>query len=102
MVAPDFAAYMDTLEVKPHHWTKEELGALIDIRAVADRKWHAMQAHRSQHQDLERLTKLRDVIGFIGQSEAFIRAFPMPGGPPLDTDLFAGVVAPRPRPPAGG
>jgi LmbE family N-acetylglucosaminyl deacetylase len=91
---PEFAAYMDTLQVKPHRWTHDELGAQIDIRAVADRKWHAMQAHRSQQPDLDRLTRLRDAMKFV-------RAFPMPGGPPLDTDLFAGVVA-RPRPPAAG
>jgi len=98
--APEFASYMDTLEVKPHRWTQEELGAAIDIRAVADRKWHAMQAHRSQQPDLDRFAKLRDVIGFIGESETYIREFPEPGGSPLDTDLFVGVVA-RPRPPAG-
>ena len=99
--SPDFAAYMDTLEVKPHRWTGDELGAVIDIRAVADRKWHAMQAHRSQQADLDRLAGVRDTLKFVGESETYIRAFPMPGGPPLDTDLFAGVVA-RSRPPAAG
>ncbi|HEV2250537.1 MAG TPA: PIG-L family deacetylase [Candidatus Limnocylindria bacterium] len=98
---PDFAAYMDTLAVKPERWTHDRIGAQIDIRAVADRKWHAMQAHRSQQPDLDRLTRLRDRLTFIGDTESYIRAFPMPGGPPLDTDLFAGVVA-RPRPPAAG
>jgi LmbE family N-acetylglucosaminyl deacetylase len=100
--SPDLAAYMDTLEVKPHRWTREELGAVIDIRAVADRKWDAMQAHRSQQADLDVFAKLRDTVKFVSEQETYIRAFPMPGGPPLDTDLFAGVVAPRPRPPAGG
>ncbi|HLZ47715.1 MAG TPA: PIG-L deacetylase family protein [Candidatus Limnocylindria bacterium] len=90
-LAPDFAAYMDTLAVRPHRWTEEELGAVIDIRDVADRKWHAMQAHRSQVVDLERLARLRDTMGFVTQEETYIRAFPDPGGPPLETDLFAGV-----------
>ena len=29
--------------------------------------------------------------GFVEREETFIRAFPDPGGPPLETDLFAGV-----------
>ena len=98
---PAFSAYMDTLAVKPRGWKVDELGADIDIRAVAERKWHAMEAHVSQRSDLDRLGRLRDVIGFVARSETYLRAFPMPGGPPLDTDLFAGVVA-RSRPPAGG
>ena len=102
-LGPDFAAYMDTLEVKPHHWTAAEVGAVIDVRAVADRKWQAMQAHRSQFTDLARLVKLRGKKGPFFDSETYIRAFPDPGSPPLDTDLFSGVVArPRSRPPAGG
>lgn len=99
--APDFTASMDTLAAKPYRWTHDELGAIIDIRAVADRKWHAMQAHRSQQPNLDRLARLRDVIGFVAQSETYIRAFPDPGGPPVDADLFAGVVA-RSRPPPAG
>ena len=90
-IEPDFAAYMDTLEVKPRRWTREELGAAIDISAVAERKWHAMQAHRSQAQDLARFERLRGTVGFVEREETFIRAFPDPGGPPLETDLFAGV-----------
>ncbi len=89
--APEFAAYMDTLAVKPRRWTREDLGAVIDIRAVADRKWHAMEAHRSQHEDLERFRRLHGSVGFVEREETFIRAFPVPGGPPLETDLFAGV-----------
>ena len=99
--APDFAAYMDTLVVKPHRWSPEEMGAVIDIRRVADRKWYAMQAHRSQKADLDRFARLRDVIGFVADSETYIRAYPNPGGPPVDTDLFAGLGA-RPRSPVAG
>ena len=89
--APEFAAYMDTLAAKPHRWTHDELGAIIDIRSVADRKWTAMEAHRSQYADLAMLAKLKDTIGIVGTSETYIRAFPVPGGPPIDTDLFVGV-----------
>ena len=88
-LTPDFGAYMDTLATKPRRWERQSLGAVIDIRAVADRKWHAMQAHGSQQQDLDRIEPLRDSIGFVAHEETYIRAFPDPGGPPLETDLFA-------------
>jgi LmbE family N-acetylglucosaminyl deacetylase len=88
---PDFKAYMETLPVKPRRWTRAELGAVIDVSAVADRKWQAMQAHQSQRADLERFARMRDQTGFIPQEEMYLRAFPEPGGPPLDTDLFVGV-----------
>ncbi|MGH2450257.1 MAG: PIG-L deacetylase family protein [Candidatus Limnocylindria bacterium] len=86
----DFSAYMATLSVKPERWTRERLGAVIDVRAYADRKWEAMQAHRSQGQDIARLATIRadpDAQAFFGE-ETFIRAFPEPGGPPLEHDLF--------------
>jgi LmbE family N-acetylglucosaminyl deacetylase len=88
---PDFAAYMATLPTKPRRWTREELGAVIDVRSVADRKWEAMRAHRTQKPDLDRLGRVRDRVSFVGAEETFIRAFPDPGGPPLDRDLFAGL-----------
>jgi LmbE family N-acetylglucosaminyl deacetylase len=91
--APDFAEYMSTLAAKPRRWTRDELGAAIDVRDVADRKWHAMQAHQSQKVDLDRFADLRKTISFIEREETFIRAFPEPGGPPLDVDLFAGIEA---------
>ena len=50
-----------------------------------------MQAHRSQFADLQRLARLKDTVGFVAEEETYIRAFPDPGGPPLETDLFAGV-----------
>lgn len=92
-LAPEFDAYMDTLAVKPQRWTRADLGATIDIRAVADRKHEAMAAHRTQRPDLERLDRARDAIPFVATEESFIRAFPDPGGPPLETDLFAGLRA---------
>ena len=94
-LAPDFAAYMATLPTKPRRWTREMLGAAIDIRRFADRKWHAMRAHESQRADLDRLERLKDAVGFIAREETFIRAFPDPGGPPLDSDLFVGVEGDR-------
>lgn len=93
--APDFAAYMATLPTKPRRWTREMLGAAIDIRKVTDRKWHAMRAHESQRTDLDRLERLKDQLGFVAREETYIRAFPDAGGPPLDTDLFVGVEGDR-------
>jgi len=89
---PDFAAYQATLAVRPERWTPERLGAVVDVRAFADAKWHAMEAHRTQQADLDRLTPIRDEVPWVVREEAFIRAFPDPGGPPLDDDLFAGVT----------
>ena len=104
---PQFVAYMETLPVKPRRWERSGIGAAIDIRAVADRKWHAMQAHVTQQQDLDRFERFRDTIDFASSEETFIRAFPDPGGPPLETDLFAAIrpvggAATRSRPPADG
>ncbi|MEP7003495.1 MAG: PIG-L family deacetylase [Chloroflexota bacterium] len=96
-LTPDFAAYMDTLPVKPLRWERASLGAAIDIRAVADRKWNAMLAHATQQQDLDRFGALRGQLDFIGSEETFIRAFPDPGGPPLETDLFAALRGPVTR-----
>jgi len=91
-LTPDFSAYMDTLATKPRRWVRSDLGAVIDIRAVAERKWHAMQAHATQQQDLDRLASVRDAVGFVSSEETYIRAFPDPGGPPLETDLFAALA----------
>lgn len=88
--SPEFAEYMSTLAVRPERWTRDRLGAVIEVRSFADRKWEAMRAHRSQGQDLARLESFRsdpDVRAFFGE-ETFIRAFPDPGGPPLEHDLF--------------
>jgi LmbE family N-acetylglucosaminyl deacetylase len=90
-LTPDFGAYMDTLATKPQRWDRSSLGAVIDIRAVADRKWHAMQAHATQQQDLDRFERLRDQIGFVAREETYLRAFPEPGGPPLESDLFSAI-----------
>lgn len=87
---PHFSEYMATLPVRPERWTRERLGAVIDVSGVADRKWDAMQAHRSQGQDLARLAGFRsdpNVRAFF-REETFIRAFPDPGGPPLEDDLL--------------
>lgn len=89
---PDFAAYQATLAVRPERWTPDRLGAVVNVRAFAEAKWHAMGAHRTQQADLDRLTRVRDQVPWVGREEAFIRAFPDPGGPPLDDDLFVGVT----------
>ena len=89
---PEFSAYMDTLAVKPRRWERSMFGAAIDIRSVADRKWQAMRVHVTQQVNLDQLARLGGAA-FVGTEEAYIREFPDPGGPPFETDLFAGVVA---------
>ncbi|GAC1497164.1 MAG: PIG-L family deacetylase [Candidatus Limnocylindrales bacterium] len=91
---PDFAEFMESFATKPERWTRDRLGAVIDVRAFAEAKWHAMEAHRTQQGDLDRLAKVRDQVPWLMDEETFIRAFPDPGGPPLDTDLFTGVTVP--------
>ena len=85
---PEFAEYMTTLATKPQRWTHDRLGALIDVSALMDRKWDAMQAHRTQTPDLNMWQRVRQAEPQILTQEAFIRVFPEPGGPPLETDLF--------------
>ena len=92
---PDFAAYQATLAVRPERWTPERIGARIDVSAFADAKWHAMEAHRTQQGDLDRLVAIREQVPWLMNEEAFIRAFPDAGGPPLENDLFTGIAAPR-------
>jgi len=90
---PDFAAYIATLPFRPERWTRERLGAAIDIRAVAERKWHAMEAHRTQRRDLDAWTPIRERAALFSREEVYLRAFPNAGGPPLDADLFVGLRA---------
>ena len=91
---PEFAEYMKTLAVKPQRWTRDRLGAVIDVRGLIDRKWDAMQAHRTQSPDLRMWERVRGADDTMLTEEAFIRAFPEPGGPPLEADLF-GVLKAR-------
>jgi len=77
--------------VKPQRWTRDRLGAVIDVRGVLDEKVHAMEAHQTQKPDLVMWAKARAELPEIFTEETFIREFPEPGGPPLETDLFAGI-----------
>jgi LmbE family N-acetylglucosaminyl deacetylase len=86
---PGFADYMKTLEVKPQRWTRDRLGAAIDVTPVEKKKREAMEAHRTQTPDLKMWNRVREKAGELMQEELYIRAFPEPGGPPLETDLFA-------------
>lgn len=88
---PGFARYMETLAVKPQRWTRERLGAVIDVRDVLDAKIHAMDAHQTQAPDLAMWATARAQLPEIFAEETFIREFPDPGGEPLETDLFAGL-----------
>jgi LmbE family N-acetylglucosaminyl deacetylase len=97
-INPQFAEYMDTLAIKPQRWTRQRLGAAIDIRAVVERKIHAMKAHATQEPDYRQWIASREKIPWLFAEEAFIRAFPDPGGPPLEDDLFAALRRTSPVP----
>ena len=86
---PAFAAYMRTLAVKPQRWTRDRLGAVIDGGPFIERKIEAMEAHRTQMPDLNMWKRVRAQVPSMLTQECFIREFPEPGGPPLETDLFA-------------
>jgi LmbE family N-acetylglucosaminyl deacetylase len=88
---PAFAQYMETLAVKPQRWTRERLGAVVDVGDVLDAKVHAMEAHQTQAPDLAMWATARAKLPEIFTQETFIREYPDPGGPPLETDLFAGL-----------
>jgi len=90
---PAFAQYMDTLEVKPQRWTRDRLGAVIDVSDVLDAKVHAMEAHQTQAPDLAMWAAARAKLPEMFREETFIRAYPEPGGPPLETDLFGALRA---------
>jgi N-acetyl-1-D-myo-inositol-2-amino-2-deoxy-alpha-D-glucopyranoside deacetylase len=99
-LVPEFARYIETLAVKPQRWTRERLGAVIDVREVLGAKVHAMDAHQTQKPDLVMWEKARAQAPEIFAHETFIREFPEPGGPPLETDLFAALRAHPEREPA--
>jgi LmbE family N-acetylglucosaminyl deacetylase len=84
-----FAAYVDTLAVKPQRWTRDRLGAAIDIADIADRKIEAMKAHETQEPDYREWFRARDKVPWLFGEEVFTREYPDRGGPPLETDLFA-------------
>ena len=88
-VNPQFADYMQTLAVKPQRWTRERLGAAVDIRPVVEKKIDAMRAHETQEPDYREWIAAREKIPWLFAEEVFTREFPDPGGPPLETDLLA-------------
>ena len=85
---PEFEAYVRTLAVRPERWTRDRLGAQLDVRPFIERKVHAMRAHRTQARDLAAWERGLQLDPDFFRDEAFIRAFPDPSGP-LETDLFA-------------
>lgn len=88
-IQPEFADYMRTLPVKPQRWTRDRLGAVIDVSSLIDRKLEAMEAHRTQTPDVNMWKRVREQAPAMLTEECFIREFPDPGGPPLEGDLFA-------------
>ena len=87
-LVPEFAEYMKTLTVKPQRWTRDRLGASIDVQPFIDRKLEAMQAHRTQAPDMKMWLRAREQLPTLLAEEPFVREFPDPHGP-LETDLFA-------------
>ena len=85
---PGFAEYMKTLNVKLERWTRDRLGAAIDVAPFMERKVDAMQAHRTQTPDLNMWQRVRDREPNILAEESYTREFPDPRGP-LEDDLFA-------------
>ncbi len=85
---PGFAEYVRTLSVELDRWSRERLGAAIDISAVLDAKIDAMDAHRTQTPDLRMWTRVRSKAPELFREELYIREFPDPHGG-LETDLFA-------------
>jgi LmbE family N-acetylglucosaminyl deacetylase len=88
-LVPEFAQYIATLAVKPQKWTRERLAAVIDVSPFVEKKIDAMNAHQTQAPDIAMWMGVREKIDWLMREETFIRAFPDPGGPPLETDLFA-------------
>src|SRR5947207_3002290 len=88
---PAFAEYMETLDAKPQRWTRDRLGAVIDVGDVLDAKVHAMEAHQTQAPDLAMWATARAKLPEIFREETFTREYPEPGGAPLESDLFAGL-----------
>jgi len=85
---PGFAEYMATLNVKLQRWTRDRIGAAVNVAAVLERKVDAMEAHRTQTPDVKMWTRVRAKEPALFAEELFTREFPDPQGP-LETDLFA-------------
>lgn len=85
---PAFAEYMRTLDVKLQRWTRDRLGAAIDISPYLEAKVAAMDAHVTQSPDLNMWRRVRAKVPHVMREELYLREFPDPHGP-LETDLFA-------------
>ncbi|MEK7863898.1 MAG: PIG-L deacetylase family protein [Chloroflexota bacterium] len=95
-LAPELATYIETLTVKPQRWTRERLGAVMDVSGLIDKKIHAMEAHRTQTPDLKMWLRAREMEPAILAEEHYVREFPDPHGG-LESDLFAGVPVTPPK-----
>ncbi len=87
-LVPEFAEYMKTLAVKPQRWTRDRLGAALDVQPFIDRKLDAMHAHRTQAPDMKMWLRAREQVPSLLSEEVYLREFPDPHGG-LETDLFA-------------
>ncbi|HZP97575.1 MAG TPA: PIG-L deacetylase family protein [Candidatus Limnocylindria bacterium] len=85
---PGFAEYARTLNVRLERWTRERIGAAIDITECLAAKIDAMDAHRTQTPDLKMWQRVRAKEPALFREELYVREFPDPRGP-LETDLFA-------------
>ena len=85
---PGFAEYMKTLNVQLDRWTRDRLGASIDVSPYMERKLEAMDAHRTQTPDLNMWRRVRSKVPDLLGEEQYLREFPDPQGP-SESDLFA-------------
>lgn len=80
-------------EDQPRFGTPDELiAAVVDVAAVADRKFDSLAAHRSQAENIFFLQLGRELFSLLFGTEAFVRAFDRTGAPLPEDDLFAGVA----------
>ncbi len=70
-------------------WKDEDLGAVVTLSDdELTKKWHAMQAHRTQLPDLRRYEQVVGMDPEAGRVETFVRWWPPQQRGRVETDLF--------------
>src|SRR5207249_3060718 len=78
----------------PDHIAAGERALTAIELAGVQRHEPELEAHQTQAPDLAMWASARAKLPEIFREETFIRAYPEPGGPPLETDLF-GALRPQ-------